>query len=84
MSTLGRPGNKSMALLQIEQQLLMTTQLLSGALKNCHTKCINTEYRDGELHKGESVCVDRCVSKFLEVNIFIMKKFQEKQEQEGL
>ncbi|EGF76971.1 hypothetical protein BATDEDRAFT_7582, partial [Batrachochytrium dendrobatidis JAM81] len=50
------------------------------ALKNCHPKCINSEYHDGELHKGESVCVDRCVSKFLSVNIFILKKFQKSQE----
>ncbi|KAH9250751.1 hypothetical protein BASA81_011467 [Batrachochytrium salamandrivorans] len=70
-----------MALMQVEQELLMTTQLLGGALKNCHSKCINPQYHDGELHKGESVCVDRCVAKFLTVNISILKKFQKNQEE---
>lgn len=33
----------------------------------CHQKCINAKYADGEMNKGEGVCTDRCVAKFMEV-----------------
>ena len=29
----------------------------------CHRKCIAPKYREAELQKGESVCIDRCVAK---------------------
>lgn len=39
----------------------------------CHTKCIQPDaqkhrYAEGELLKGEAVCIDRCTAKFFEVN----------------
>ncbi|KAI8614311.1 hypothetical protein BC830DRAFT_1056561, partial [Chytriomyces sp. MP71] len=35
----------------------------------CHTKCISPAYlQDGDLNKGEGVCLDRCVYKFLQTN----------------
>ena len=34
----------------------------------CHKKCISTKYREPDLMKGEAVCVDRCVSKYLEIH----------------
>eukprot|EP00842_Homolaphlyctis_polyrhiza_P002748 jgi/Hompol1/3474/HPOL_006571-RA len=71
----------SAAFIKVQEDMLMTKQLLGGALKNCHPKCINRDYREGEMHKGESVCVDRCVSKFLESNIYIMKHFNKQQQQ---
>jgi hypothetical protein len=37
--------------------------------KSCHEKCIGPKYYEEELNKGESVCVDRCVAKYLEVNV---------------
>lgn len=33
-------------------------------MKRCKLKCIQLPYRDGELNKGESVCLQRCFSKF--------------------
>lgn len=36
---------------------------------SCTKKCIPTEYKEGDLNKGESVCLDRCVSKFFDINI---------------
>jgi import inner membrane translocase subunit TIM10 len=39
-------------------------------------KCIPAEYREGDLNKGESVCLDRCVAKFFEVNIKVSEKMQ--------
>ena len=31
-------------------------------------KCISPKYREAELQKGEAVCIDRCVSKYLEIH----------------
>lgn len=40
----------------------------------CHGKCINTTYLESELNKGESVCIDRCVAKYFEVNMKVGAK----------
>lgn len=45
-------------------------------VQSCTQKCIPSEYREGELNKGESVCLDRCVSKFFEVNFKVSEKMQ--------
>lgn len=40
----------------------------------CHKKCISAKYKEGDLTKGESVCLDRCVAKYLEIHDRIGKK----------
>lgn len=30
----------------------------------CSKSCVPSTYKDGELNKGESVCIKRCVNKF--------------------
>lgn len=53
------------------------TDLLDYRLVDtCTKKCIPNNYREGELNKGESVCLDRCVAKFFEVNIKVSEKMQ--------
>ena len=49
----------------------------------CTKKCIPAEYREADLNKGESVCLDRCVSKFFEVNIKVSEKMQGEAAQKG-
>ena len=44
--------------------------------RSCHAKCISTRYAEGDLNKGESVCIDRCVAKFFEVNKKVGEKLQ--------
>ena len=44
--------------------------------QSCTKKCIPPEYREGELNKAESVCLDRCVAKFFDVNIKVSEKMQ--------
>ena len=44
--------------------------------QSCTKKCIPADYREGDLNKGESVCLDRCVAKFFEVNIKVSEKMQ--------
>jgi mitochondrial import inner membrane translocase subunit TIM10 len=38
-------------------------------IDTCSQKCVSKEFHEGELSKGESVCLDRCVSKFLDATI---------------
>lgn len=45
-------------------------------VETCTKKCIPNTYREGDLNKGESVCLDRCVGKFFEVNIKVSEKMQ--------
>ncbi|ORX69327.1 hypothetical protein K493DRAFT_257532 [Basidiobolus meristosporus CBS 931.73] len=51
-----------------EQEIEMVTDLYNRILDSCHQKCIPSNYADGDLNKGESVCIDRCVAKFFQVN----------------
>ncbi|ELU43329.1 tim10/DDP family zinc finger domain-containing protein [Rhizoctonia solani AG-1 IA] len=44
--------------------------------RSCHSKCISTRYTEPDLNKGESVCIDRCVAKFFEVNRKVGEKLQ--------
>ena len=50
--------------LEIEMMTDMYTRLTSA----CHKKCISTKYREPDLMKGEAVCIDRCVAKYLEIH----------------
>lgn len=43
---------------------------------SCHSKCVSTRYAEGDLNKGESVCIDRCVEKYFEVNKKVGDKMQ--------
>jgi import inner membrane translocase subunit TIM10 len=51
-----------------------SAKTISNRLVNsCHTKCIQPNpsshrYAEGDLLKGEAVCIDRCSAKFFEVN----------------
>ncbi|KAH9829002.1 Mitochondrial import inner membrane translocase subunit tim10 [Teratosphaeria destructans] len=47
-----------------------------STIDTCTRKCIPPEYREADLNKGESVCLDRCVAKFFEVNVKVSEKMQ--------
>ncbi|KAJ3037107.1 protein transporter tim10 [Rhizophlyctis rosea] len=57
-----------------EQELEMVTTLFNNIVDSCHKKCIPPRYQDGDLNKGESVCIDRCVAKYFAVNAKIGEK----------
>lgn len=48
----------------------------------CQEKCIPTNYREGELTKGESVCLDRCVAKYLDVHERLGKRLTNMSQQD--
>lgn len=54
----------------------LTSATYFSLTQSCVQKCIPTDYREGDLNKGESVCLDRCVGKFFEVNIKVSEKMQ--------
>ncbi|RPD63171.1 hypothetical protein L226DRAFT_607024 [Lentinus tigrinus ALCF2SS1-7] len=58
------------------QELDMITDIFNRLVSSCHAKCISTRYAEGDLNKGESVCIDRCVAKFFEVNKKVGEKMQ--------
>lgn len=60
-----------------EAELDLVTDMFNRLVDNCHQKCINsTSYSDGELSKNESLCIDRCVSKYFEVNVQVGENMQ--------
>jgi len=50
-------------------------------VKICSLKCIDKTYREGELSKGEAVCLDRCSAKFFEAHQKISDQLQSQQTQ---
>lgn len=50
--------------------------MFSTLHRSCHNKCIASRYAEPDLNKGESVCVDRCVAKFFEVNKKVGERMQ--------
>lgn len=59
-----------------EVELEMMSDLYNRMTAVCHKKCIPPKYSEGELGKGEAVCIDRCVAKYLDIHERIGKKLQ--------
>ncbi|MCJ1241735.1 protein transporter tim10 [Varicellaria rhodocarpa] len=59
-----------------ESEIEMISDMFNRLTQSCTKKCIPPDYREGDLNKGESVCLDRCVSKFFEVNLKVSEKMQ--------
>ncbi|KAI9725622.1 MAG: protein transporter tim10 [Chrysothrix sp. TS-e1954] len=73
----GRPQPSSAEKLALaEAELELIQDMYSKLAASCTAKCIPKEYREGELNKGESVCIDRCVAKYMDVNIKVGEKMQ--------
>ncbi|KAL1954593.1 hypothetical protein VTO42DRAFT_888 [Malbranchea cinnamomea] len=66
-----------------EMEVEMITDMVTRLSNACMKKCIPPDYREGDLNKGESVCIDRCVAKFFEVNMKVTEKMQQMQGQVG-
>jgi len=81
MSFLGG-GSKSGSAVNIDRMEMATreidliTDLFGKLVSSCHNKCVSPRYAEPDLNKGESVCIDRCVAKFFEVNKKVDEKLQ--------
>jgi len=51
-----------------ELEMEMMVDMYNRMTSACHKKCLPPKYREGDLTKGESVCIDRCVQKYLDVH----------------
>ncbi|KAG0367216.1 MAG: Tim10/DDP family zinc finger-domain-containing protein [Linnemannia gamsii] len=77
---MNQAGNQSVNMQNMamaEQELEMVSDLFNRIVSSCHQKCIPKTYIEGDLNKGEAVCIDRCVSKFFEVNKSVGTKLQQ-------
>ncbi|KAH0255031.1 hypothetical protein KCU91_g17688, partial [Aureobasidium melanogenum] len=73
----GRPQPSSAEkIAAAEAEIDMVSDMYNRLVETCTRKCIPNSYREGDLNKGESVCLDRCVGKFFEVNIKVSEKMQ--------
>lgn len=52
-------------------------------MDSCFKKCIPPKYIEGELNKGESVCIDRCFSKYIDVTTKIGEALTKKGQEAG-
>lgn len=72
----GQLSQADQAKLQMMQdiEIEMMSDLYNRMTSACHKKCIPPKYLDSELGKGEQVCLDRCVAKYLDIHERIGKK----------
>lgn len=57
-----------------ELEVEMVADMYNRLTRACRLKCIVRKYKDSELSKGESVCIDRCVAKYLDIHDKIGKQ----------
>ncbi|KAK3924901.1 Mitochondrial import inner membrane translocase subunit Tim10 [Frankliniella fusca] len=57
-----------------ELEIEMMSDMYNRMTQSCHKKCIPPKYKDAELGKGESVCLDRCIAKYLDIHERIGKR----------
>nr|CAH0106560.1 unnamed protein product [Daphnia galeata] len=55
-------------------EIEMMSDMYNRMTAACHKKCIPPKYKDAELVKGESVCLDRCVAKYLDIHERVGRK----------
>ncbi|GAB7356077.1 hypothetical protein MBLNU459_g6691t1 [Dothideomycetes sp. NU459] len=73
----GRPQPSSAEkIAAAEAEIEMVSDMYNRLVETCTKKCIPPTYREADLNKGESVCLDRCVAKFFEVNVKVSEKMQ--------
>jgi len=73
----GRPQPSSAEkIAAAETEIDMVSDMFNRLVSSCSKKCLSVDYREPELNKGEGVCLDRCVSKFFEVNLKVSEKMQ--------
>lgn len=80
MSFLGFGGqpqlNSQQKISAAEAELDLVTDMFNKLVDNCHKKCVQTSYADGDLNKNESSCIDRCVAKYFETNVKVGENMQ--------
>ncbi|ETN45351.1 mitochondrial import inner membrane translocase subunit tim10 [Cyphellophora europaea CBS 101466] len=74
---MGRPQPSSAErIAAAEAEIELVSDMFNRLSSSCMKKCVPADYREADLNKGESVCLDRCVAKFFEVNMKVSEKMQ--------
>ncbi|CAD7088979.1 unnamed protein product [Hermetia illucens] len=68
------PTDQAKLQMMQEMEIEMMSDLYNRMTNSCHKKCIPPKYGEADLGKGESVCIDRCVAKYLDIHERIGKK----------
>ncbi|GMR43169.1 hypothetical protein PMAYCL1PPCAC_13364, partial [Pristionchus mayeri] len=51
-----------------ELEVEMMSDMYRRMTNSCQDKCVAKSFKEAELTKGEAVCLDRCVAKYLDVH----------------
>lgn len=68
------PADQAKLQMMQDMEIEMMSDLYNRMTQACHRKCIPPKYSEADLGKGESVCLDRCVAKYLDIHERIGKK----------
>ncbi|KAK9022213.1 hypothetical protein V6N11_002495 [Hibiscus sabdariffa] len=63
--------NKEQAFGMAETEMEYRVELFNRLGQTCFNKCVDKRYKEAELNMGENSCIDRCVSKYWQVNSMI-------------
>ncbi|KAI1109391.1 mitochondrial import inner membrane translocase subunit TIM10 [Nemania sp. NC0429] len=81
---LGRPQPTSAEkVAAVEAEMKLLTEMVNRLTRACQQKCVPTDYREAELNKGESVCLDRCAAKFFDVHLKVSEQLQQESQKRG-
>ncbi|RKU44609.1 protein transporter tim10 [Coniochaeta pulveracea] len=81
---MGRPQPTSAEkIAAVEQNMKLMADMHNRMIAMCSQKCVPKDYREGELNKGESVCLDRCASKFFEAHQIVSQQLEKESAQRG-
>ena len=58
----------------------MFVEFQTKAISTCQQRCVNPEYKQGDLGRAEAVCSDRCIQKFFESSLLVQKLALEEME----
>ncbi|KAI1258465.1 Tim10/DDP family zinc finger-domain-containing protein [Xylariaceae sp. FL1019] len=80
----GRPQPTSAEkIATVEAEMKLLTEMANRLTKACAKKCVPNNYLEGDLNKGESVCLDRCAAKFFDVHMKVSEQLQQESQQRG-
>lgn len=63
-------------------EIEMMADMYNRMVTSCQKKCVPPKFKEAELSKGEAVCLDRCVAKYMDIHDRIGKKLTQATQQD--
>ncbi|KAF8102711.1 hypothetical protein N665_0196s0006 [Sinapis alba] len=60
--------SKDQAFSMAQTEMEYRVELFNKLAQTCFSKCVDKRYKEADLNMGENSCIDRCVSKYWQVN----------------